>query len=74
MSKKHNKENFKGVVEQELEKIEGLLEEEPNSKWPILTSVFLLNELGRGSEAGEKVSKLQQIDPARKNYYNDLKA
>jgi len=72
MSKRHNSGNFRQVVEQELEKVEGLLEEEPNSKWPILTSVFLLVELGRVSEAKEKIAKLQEIDPQRKNYYADL--
>jgi len=40
MQKKHNAPNFKIVVEQELQKVQALLEEEPDSKWATLTTVF----------------------------------
>jgi len=72
MTKKHNASNFASIVQQELEKVEGLLEEEPNSKWATLTCVFLLTELGRKTEAHQKLEKLKQIDPQRVQYYADL--
>jgi len=72
MTKKYNREKFTKIVEEELNSVEELLEEEPNSKWATLTTVFLLNELGRGGEAKDKIAKLQLLDPLRKNCYGDL--
>jgi len=70
MQKKHNTTNFKEVLEQELEKVQALLEEEPNSKWATLTTVFLLRELGRDPEVvKERLQILEKLDPLRKNYY-----
>ena len=99
MVQKHNPENFKEVVKQELQKVQELLEEEPESKckWPLknvlspnslclrenstsnivfkgamLTCVFLSTQLGESMQ--DKLEKLKQIDPQRKEFYADLAA
>jgi len=73
MQKKHNQFNFQTVVQQELQKVKELLEEEPDSKWAVLTTVFLMTELGGyEEEIKEKVSKLASVDPARNGYYQTL--
>jgi len=73
MQKKHNAANFKEVVQKEYDKVQELLQEEPDSKWVILTTVFLLKEIGGNSELiKEKVQKLEKVDPQRKSYYQHL--
>jgi len=73
MQKKHNSQNFQSVVSQELSKVQELLKEEPNSKWAMLTVVFLMIEMGADSTlVKEKLEKLSEVDPFHKNYYKSL--
>uniref|UniRef100_A0A6B2LBA3 Geranylgeranyl transferase type-2 subunit alpha n=1 Tax=Arcella intermedia TaxID=1963864 RepID=A0A6B2LBA3_9EUKA len=74
MFKKHNPDHFQELVTEELQKVNELLEEEPNSKWVILTTVFLMKEI-QNSDVNvikERIVKLQNIDQQRQNYYKDL--
>eukprot|EP01127_Copromyxa_protea_P010456 TRINITY_DN2544_c1_g1_i1.p1 TRINITY_DN2544_c1_g1~~TRINITY_DN2544_c1_g1_i1.p1 ORF type:complete len:348 (-),score=71.12 TRINITY_DN2544_c1_g1_i1:32-1075(-) len=75
MCKKYNDaEKFRSIVEEELEKVTELAEEEPNSKWPLLTTVFLLQELNtEKDELIQKIDKLKAIDPTHQNYYEYLR-
>jgi len=70
----HNSTKYESVVAQELEKIDDLLQEEPNSRWATLTSVFLMKELNSSSkeEILKRITKLQKLDPLRINYYKSL--
>lgn len=50
---------------------------EPNSKWPLLTTVLLMSALGDPEHLSETLSlmdKLAEVDPTRKNYYRDLRS
>jgi len=70
------KEKQKKYLQKELDMCKELLEVEPNSKWPTLTSVFffLLQQIGNPDSniINEHLKKLQQLDPYRFNYYHDL--
>lgn len=72
MVKQYNPSNFESIVEEELRKIEELLEEEPNSKCnscyvcclhisyilgATLTSIFLMRELPKSAERKEEILK-----------------
>jgi len=69
---------FQQILEAELAKVEELLEEEPNSKWPMLTTVLLMLEQDTSSSEKtreviqERLTKLQEVDPGHKNYYISL--
>eukprot|EP01102_Stenamoeba_stenopodia_P020064 TRINITY_DN7705_c0_g1_i1.p1 TRINITY_DN7705_c0_g1~~TRINITY_DN7705_c0_g1_i1.p1 ORF type:complete len:309 (-),score=91.60 TRINITY_DN7705_c0_g1_i1:120-1046(-) len=59
-------------LRQELEMCEELLNEEPNSKWALLTKVFIMEELKEGlDQANDILGKLVTIDPLRTNFYKD---
>lgn len=68
----------------ELKNCNELLEVEPNSKWAMLTSVFLLRQLLTHDKtasdderviARERVQRLRQLDPQRTHFYeNELKS
>jgi len=74
MAKKYDPDHFLDIVKIELEKVEELHKEEPDSKWPILTTVFLMKELGTEAEAiKSRLARLQEIDPTHKQYYKDFK-
>jgi len=73
MVKSHHAANFNSIAETELEKVEALVKEEPNSKWPLLTSVFLLMELQKNADIVlSKLQHLISVDPQRSNYYRHL--
>jgi len=61
----------------QLESTEQIIEMEPDSKWPLLTSVILLNAMKPASchtRKYEALDKLKVVDPYRKHYYSDLKS
>jgi geranylgeranyl transferase type-2 subunit alpha len=76
MVKENNNDNFQSIVESEIEKIEELLTEEPNSKWALLTSVFLMIEKNENQQNSTEIltrlQKLQNLDPLRVNYYKSF--
>ncbi|XP_054282622.1 geranylgeranyl transferase type-2 subunit alpha [Macrosteles quadrilineatus] len=60
-----------------LESCETLLQLEPDTKWPLLTSVLLMQAVDRKSfkeQTLEYLDKLVKIDRLRANYYLDLKS
>lgn len=67
----------KEVLESELEMCQQLIELEPNSKWTLFTSVLLmraLNDIKFQEKTREYMKSLKEIDPSRKNYYNDFES
>lgn len=61
----------------QLESTEQIIEMEPDSKWPLLTSVILLNAMKPDSchtRKYEALEKLKEVDLYRKHYYSDLKS
>jgi len=64
------------IFAQELSRIEELLtviESDTEKKWPKLTSVFLMKQMGgKEKEISETLKELTRIDPNRKNYYTYL--
>jgi len=61
------------VLEQELSTCNELLEIEPESKWALLTKVFILRELKNEQDQIDAIlQQLQQLDPNRKAFYQDL--
>ncbi|EGG19656.1 protein geranylgeranyltransferase type II [Cavenderia fasciculata] len=66
--------NYKDVLLSEVDEINGLIEIEPDCKWPIYTLLTLKMELGvqDKSELQELVDKLKTIDRERINYYLSL--
>eukprot|EP01101_Sappina_pedata_P008562 TRINITY_DN4772_c0_g1_i1.p1 TRINITY_DN4772_c0_g1~~TRINITY_DN4772_c0_g1_i1.p1 ORF type:complete len:313 (-),score=105.84 TRINITY_DN4772_c0_g1_i1:43-981(-) len=62
------------VLQRELGNCESLLELEPESKWAILTKIFILKELGTTEEVGELLEKLKVVDPMRIEFYKDFGA
>ncbi|KAJ3114005.1 hypothetical protein HDU96_002649 [Phlyctochytrium bullatum] len=59
----------------EAEYIEELLTEEPDSKWALLTLVYIYTHLGKNEEkALEILEKLKSLDKLRTGYYEDLGA
>lgn len=71
--KKVDPENYVETIQTELQACRDLLEMEEESKWPMLTIVFLLLELGESKdEVQDLVKKLQRVDPVRNTYYKDL--
>lgn len=74
MTKKYNADNFLEIVKIELQKVEELLTEEPDSKWAILTTIFLMKELGQtdSSVYNGRLEKLQQADPTHKQFYKEF--
>jgi geranylgeranyl transferase type-2 subunit alpha len=65
--------NQKLILERELNMCKELLEHEPNSKWPIITSIFLMSKLG-GYERSilQNLYLLCHIDSDHINYYKYL--
>jgi len=52
-----------------------LLEIEPNSKWCLLTMVFIMTELkGYEQEILQHLEKLQAVDSQHQHYYKDYAA
>jgi hypothetical protein len=73
MVKENNKSNYAEIVRLELQKIEELLSEEPNSKWAMLTTVFLMLEVdGKAEFISKRLNRLQELDPLRVNYYKSF--
>lgn len=72
----------KGRLETELVMCDELLEEEQDSKWALLTKVFLLEELAKDEGANptrlvpaiEILERLPSLDALRANFYLDYKA
>jgi len=60
------------LLEAELAAIEELVEQEPDSKWPLLTKVFILSKLERKDQLRACVDRLKRIDPMRCGYYDDM--
>jgi geranylgeranyl transferase type-2 subunit alpha len=70
---KENPEEFKEILRGEVTMCDDLLKEEPNCKWPLLTKVFLLHQLGeKQNEIRRYLKQLQNIDSAHREYYVDL--
>lgn len=75
ISKKIDSQNHRDVVCNELSACKELLEIEQDSKWTMLTIVFLLLELNDSpAEVQDLVKKLQNVDPMREAYYKDLES
>jgi geranylgeranyl transferase type-2 subunit alpha len=68
-------DHYSQVVSSELDKVNELLQEDPEAKWPLLTSVFLMVELGSSHERSTSIlptlHKLIQNDPKHAQYYKD---
>lgn len=65
------KEELKG----QLDSCNQLLEYEPESKWTLLTAALLMRAVDRKehhSKTVEFLKKLEEVDPMRKGYYQDL--
>lgn len=65
------KEELKG----QLDSCNQLLEYEPESKWTLLTASLLMRAINRKehhSKTVEFLKKLEEVDPMRKGYYQDL--
>lgn len=65
------KEELKG----QLDSCNQLLEYEPESKWTLLTASLLMRAIDRKehhSKTVEFLKKLEEVDPMRKGYYQDL--
>ncbi|KXJ18539.1 geranylgeranyl transferase type-2 subunit alpha isoform X2 [Exaiptasia diaphana] len=63
------------LLENELDSCKMLLEEEPDNKWTIFTIVLLmraLDALTYQDETNKYLTKLCQVDPSRRGYYDDL--
>jgi len=62
------------TLKNELQMCNELLEIEPESKWVLLTKVFILREMKQDSEEEMKqiLEKLQQIDPDRSCFYKQF--
>jgi len=64
------------IMKRELAMCESLLELEPNSKWAILTKLFILKEMGESEREKDLVkgllSKLESIDPMHAAFYRDF--
>lgn len=65
------------VLQEQLENARQLVEIEPDSKWPLLTTALLMSALQDPKFANETLAVLDtliKVDPYRKNYYEDLKS
>ncbi|KAJ3037602.1 hypothetical protein HDV00_001490 [Rhizophlyctis rosea] len=63
------------IWERELKSVEELVEVEPDSKWALLTLVYMLKEVGGRDEAAVKIlGRLEKLDSFRAEYYRDLKS
>ncbi|GAB6032594.1 hypothetical protein CHUAL_011485 [Chamberlinius hualienensis] len=65
------------VLRHELDSVNQLLDLEPESKWPLLVSVFLMKCLNfdqHRKNITSTLEKLMNIDPLRVGYYQDLKS
>lgn len=70
-------EQLQLVLHTQLDSLRQLLEMEPESKWALLTYVLLLYTLKPNNyfeNCLKNIKLLKSIDPARKNYYNDLES
>jgi len=76
MVKEYNPSNYASIIEIEVQKIDELISEEPNSKWALLTSIFLMLEREKEKRDSEEIlkrlKKLQNLDPLRVNYYKSF--
>lgn len=69
-------EATKAVLLEQLDNCQQLLELEPDSKWPNYIKILLMKILDSQTYQQDIVStfdKLKDIDPMRKNYYEDMK-
>jgi geranylgeranyl transferase type-2 subunit alpha len=65
------------VLEEELKSCQQLVEIEPDNKWVLLTTVFLMQCLDvelHHSAILSNLDKLKAIDPYRQGYFNELKS
>lgn len=65
------------VLEQQLNSCTQLLEFEPDSKWALLTSVYLMQAIDRKKYKENTLSllgRLMEVDVQRSMYYSDLKS
>ncbi|KAJ3394411.1 hypothetical protein HDU84_008407 [Entophlyctis sp. JEL0112] len=62
----------RSVWERELESVRELVELEPESKWPLMALVHIMNELGgKNDECIAVLERLRQVDPDRDKFYAD---
>ncbi|OQR78654.1 geranylgeranyl transferase type-2 subunit alpha-like [Tropilaelaps mercedesae] len=65
------------VLQGQLENARQLVEMEPDSKWPLLTTALLMNALQDPEHRNETLAlldTLSKVDSCRRNYYKDLKS
>jgi hypothetical protein len=68
------------VWKNEAESVRELFEIEPESKWALITLVYLMRDIVKRKDTGEYdeivewVDKLAEIDASRKGYYKDLRS
>ncbi|KXS11014.1 protein prenylyltransferase [Gonapodya prolifera JEL478] len=64
------------ILLREIESLRELIEIEPDSKWPLLTLVYLLDRLGGDDlkEREEILDRLSHLDRKREIFYQDLKS
>ncbi|KAK6099963.1 hypothetical protein MT418_001333 [Batrachochytrium dendrobatidis] len=65
------------VWQEELSFIEQLSEIEPDSKWPLLTLVYIYEHVDsakHAKSASKILNRLAEIDPLRTNYYRDWRS
>lgn len=71
----HYSESLKAVVQEQLNSCKELLQLEPDSKWTLITSVFLMRYLNLSEHfqnITDSISHLKSVDPYRNGYYSDL--
>lgn len=74
VQKTNSKKDSQDRIKEQLKVCEELLEIEPDSKWPLLTIIFLRNELEPNQKSLESLEKLKNIDSDRNGFYQDLSA
>ncbi|KAJ3034951.1 hypothetical protein HK097_004329, partial [Rhizophlyctis rosea] len=63
------------IWSRESKSVEELVEVEPDSKWALLTLVYMMKEVtGRDEDAIRILEKLEKLDGMRAGYYRDLKS
>jgi len=70
---KEGEYDAQGLIKKELNNALEFLHDEPRSKWPLITTVTLMKDLGGYEEEIKRhVEILGQVDPFRINYYQSL--
>ncbi|CAG0900240.1 unnamed protein product [Darwinula stevensoni] len=73
----HKSEKVLAALTSQLQSCQELIELEPESKWPLLTSVNLMraiDPLQYKDEVNMVLQKLKSVDSQRDNFYTDLKS